>query len=71
MINLHSQRVIPMSKINKYNYINYKVYSVIKTDEKYGFRIKLDYEDGSDCIIQKGAFDTITEASEERDNTVI
>ena len=37
-------------------YVDYTLYSVIKLKDKYGFRIKLYFNDGTDDIIQMGGF---------------
>ena len=48
-------------------YIDYKLYSVIKLKDKYGFRIKLNYNDGSEEMIQIGGFNKKSEATAKRD----
>lgn len=48
-------------------YIDYKLYSVIKLKDKYGFRIKLYFSDGTDDMIQIGGFNKKSEATKERD----
>lgn len=51
-------------------YIDYKVYSVLKLKDKYGFKIKLTFNDGSDEIRQIGGFTKKKDANNERDNTI-
>lgn len=57
------------SKINK-TYVSYKVYSVIKLKNKYGFRVKLVFSDGSEDIRQIGGFSRKKDANAERDNVI-
>ena len=40
-------------KLNRV-YVNYQVYSVVKLKDKYGFRIKFEFNDGSTEIRQTG-----------------
>ena len=54
-------------KLFEKNYIEYKLYSVIKLKDKYGFRIKLLFSDGTEDIIQIGGFNKKSEAKKERD----
>jgi len=56
-------------KINRI-YIDYKVYSVIKLKDKYGFKIKLRFNDNSEEIKQIGGFKKKSEASEKRDEVI-
>ncbi len=51
-------------------YVDYKVYSVLRLKDKYGFKIKLIFNDGSDEIRQIGGFTKKKEANQERDNTI-
>ena len=53
--------------INNSKYIDYKVYEVTKIKDKYGFRIKLLFADGTSTIQQKGGYNSIKEAKKERD----
>ena len=48
-------------------YVDYTLYSVIKLKDKYGFRIKLYFNDGTDDIIQMGGFNKKGDATKERD----
>lgn len=48
-------------------YVDYKLYSVIKLKDKYGFRVKLYFSDGTEDIIQIGGFNKKGEATKERD----
>lgn len=51
----------------KKTYIDYKLYSVIKLKDKYGFRIKLFFNDGTENMIQIGGFAKKNQATIERD----
>lgn len=51
----------------KKDYTKYILYSVIKLKNKYGFRIKLYFSDGTDDMVQIGGFDKKGQASKERD----
>ena len=55
---------------DKKQYIDFKVYSVTKIKKKYGFRVKLIYDDNSKNIIQKSGFKTQKEANNVRDITI-
>ena len=57
-------------EINNSRYIDFKVYEVTKIKDKYGFRVKLIYEDGSEIVQQKAGFNSQREAKKERDNTI-
>lgn len=48
-------------------YIDYKLYSVIKLKDKYGFRLKLFFNDDTEDMIQIGGFTKKNEATTERD----
>ena len=48
-------------------YVDYTLYSVIKLKDKYGFRIKLFFNDGTDDMIQIGGFNKKGDATKERD----
>lgn len=54
----------------KKTYIKYIVYSVIRLKNKYGFKVKLFFDDGSESIRQIGGFSKKRDANEERDNVV-
>lgn len=56
--------------INNSRYIDFKVYEVTKIKDKYGFRVKLIFDDGSEIVQQKAGFNSQREAKKERDNTV-
>ena len=56
--------------INNSRYIDFKVYEVTKIKNKYGFRIKLIFFDGTEMIQQKAGYITQREAKNERDITV-
>ena len=56
--------------INNSRYIDFKVYEVTKIKNKYGFRIKLIFSDGTEMIQQKAGYITQREAKNERDITV-
>lgn len=51
-------------------YVDYKVYSVIRLKNRYGFKVKLIYNDGTENIKQIGGFTKKSLANEERDNTI-
>ena len=57
-------------EIEQRKYINFKVYSVTKIKKKYGFRIILIYDDGSETPTQRSGYGTKKEANEAR-NIVI
>lgn len=57
------------SKINK-TYVSYKVYSVIKLKNKYGFRIKFVFSNWDEDIQQIGGFNRKKDANAERDNVI-
>jgi integrase len=57
-------------EINNSRYIDFKVYEVTKIKDKYGFRIKLIFDDGTESIQQKAGFNSQREAKKERDNTI-
>jgi len=60
--------VLRSLKFNKY--VDWKVYSVIKIKDKYGFRICLFLNDDSKVIQQKSGFKTVTLANKERDKVI-
>ena len=51
-------------------YIDYKVYDVMKIKNKYGFRIKLIYENNQEVIQQKAGYASKKIAKEERDKII-
>lgn len=57
-------------EIEQRKYIDFKVYSVTKIKKKYGFRIILIYEDGTEVPTQRSGYATKKEANEAR-NIVI
>lgn len=61
-------RYVRSLKFNKY--VDWKVYSVIKIKDKYGFRICLFLNDDSKIIQQKSGFKTIKLANEARDKVI-
>ena len=56
-----------LNDIIKKDYIDYKLYSVTKLKNKYGFRVKLLFNDGTDTIQQIGGFTRKRDANTERD----
>lgn len=54
-------------KLDKKQYVEWKVYAVTKIKDKYGFRILLTYDDESTDTQQKSGFKTKKEANEKRD----
>lgn len=57
------------SSFNKI-YTDYKVYSVLKLKDKYGFKVKLIFNDGTENTRQIGGFKKKSEANNERDNVI-
>ena len=53
-------------ELNKKQYVDYTVYSVTKIKEKYGFRIKLIYDDGTSDIQQKSGYTTKKDAENDK-----
>ncbi len=51
-------------------YIDYKVYNITKIKNKYGYRIKLEYYDGTSSLIQKSGFKTLKEATESKNKSI-
>lgn len=51
-------------------YIDYKVYSVLKLKDKYGFKVKLTFNDNTENIRQIGGFKKKSDANNERDNII-
>lgn len=62
--------MISVKKLKFSKYIDWKVYSVIKIKEKYGFRICLFLDDGSKVLQQKSGFKTEILANRERDKVI-
>lgn len=52
-------------------YTDYKVYSVLKLKNKYGFKVKLIFNDNTESIRQVGGFKKKSEANNERDNVIV
>lgn len=52
-------------------YTDYKVYSVLKLKDKYGFKVKLTFNDNTESIRQIGGFKKKSEANNERDNVIV
>lgn len=57
-------------KIDKKQYVDYKVYSVTTIKNGYGFRVKLIFDDESEIIQQKSGFKTKTLAKKERETII-
>lgn len=55
----------------KKDYIDYKVYSVLRLKDKYGFKIKLYFNDGTSFIRQIGGFSKKRDANEEREDVIV
>ena len=53
------------------NYIDYKLYSVIKLKNKYGFRVLLMFDDETKELIQYGGFDKKSDAIKENASEVL
>lgn len=51
-------------------YIDFKVYSITKIKDRYGYRVVLTLEDESIKTKQKSGFKTKKEANESRNNTI-
>ena len=49
-------------KIDKKQYVDYKVYSVTPIKSGYGFRVKLLFDDETEIVQQRAGFKTKTEA---------
>lgn len=45
-------------EINRKQYVDYIVYGVTKIKDKYGFRVKLIYDDGTTELQQKSGYKT-------------
>lgn len=59
-----------MQLLDVKRYVEFKVYNVTKINNKYGFRFKLVYADGSESVKQKSGYDGKRIAKEERDNLI-
>ena len=59
-----------MQLMEVHRYIDYKVYNVTRIKNKYGFRIKLVYSDGSETFQQKSGYANLRMANKERDKIV-
>lgn len=61
-----------MLDLNKQNYIDWNVKSVIKLLDRnnYAYRVVLKYQDGTNCIQQKSGFATKREAENARKRTI-
>ena len=57
-------------KIDKKQYVDYKVYSVTPIKSGYGFRVKLLFDDETEIVQQRAGFKTKTEAKKERELTI-
>ena len=57
-------------KLDKKQYVDFKVYSVTPINKKYGFRIKLIYDDDTYEIQQNAGYKTKKEAEKERTNII-
>ena len=53
-------------ELNKKQYVDYTVYSVTNIKGKYGFRVKLIYDDGTSDIQQKSGYKTKKEAENDK-----
>ena len=56
-----------LNDILKRDYVDYVLYSVTKLKDRYGFRVKLLFNDGTDSIQQIGGFIKKKDATIERD----
>lgn len=56
--------------IEQRKYVNFKVYSVTKIKKKYGYRIILIYEDGTEVPTQRSGYATKKEANDARNITI-
>ena len=59
-----------MQLVDVNRYVDYKVYSVTKIKNKYGFRVKLIYFDGTESFQQKSGYTSLRLANKERDKIV-
>lgn len=57
-------------KIDKKQYVDFKVYSVTRIKKGYGFRVMLVFDDESNTIQQKSGYKTKTLANKERDMVI-
>lgn len=58
------------NEISLKKYIDFKVYSITPIKKKYGYRIKLLYEDNTSRVMQKSGFNTKKEANDDRNITI-
>lgn len=61
--------MLDLTKMSK-KPIDYKIYSVIKLRDKYGFRVKLIYADNTTKTMQLGGYNKKSKAKEARDDIV-
>lgn len=59
-----------MFKINKKQYVDFKVYSVTTIKKKFGFRITLYFDDETNITQQRSGYKTRTIANKERDKVI-
>ena len=59
-----------MQLVDVNRYVDYKVYNVTKIKNKYGFRVKLIYSDGTESFQQKSGYTSLRLANKERDKIV-
>lgn len=60
-----------MQKLATTQYVDYKVYATTKLKNRYGYRIKLIFSDGTEDIQQKGGFTTKRESDSSRNTTLV
>lgn len=59
-----------MEIVNNKRYTDYKVYEVTSIKNKYGFRVKLIFDDNSELVQQKSGYTSKREAKNERDRII-
>lgn len=59
-----------MEIVNNKRYIDYKVYEVTPIKNKYGFRVKLIFDDSTELVQQKSGYTSKREAKNERDKII-
>lgn len=59
-----------MEIVNNKRYIDYKVYEVTPIKNKYGFRVKLIFDDNTELVQQKSGYTSKREAKNERDKII-
>ena len=59
-----------MEIVNSKRYIDYKVYEVTPIKNKYGFRVKLIFDDSTELVQQKSGYTSKREAKNERDKII-